>query len=484
MQLKSSTLRENMKTRIIGSLLIMCLNFSTLTFAQDGRYWSESYGNKSVLLNGAVNASVSDLGAVFYNPGRLGLIENPAFVVNARVYELSTLKIEDGINEGVDLKQSNITGAPSLAAGTFSLPFLKNHKFAYSFLTRQKTIADFLINVEDEGDLIDAIPGEELFNGTVNFNNTFKEEWIGLTWSLPISNKLSVGLSNFISNINKSSFINLDMNTLDEQNKVASLDMIRKFRYKSYGFLWKMGVAMNFSSVDLGLTITTPRINFNGTGSTHYGDYLVNIDSTGDGNTDDVYIHNIQSKVNANYKTPWAIGFGIGIHFKKGILHLSGEWYDKVPKYTILETVPFVGQSTGDAMYFTVVDEMEAVINYGIGFEWNFNKRISAYASFAIDFSGVTSNITHFAEFKSEAANSVFQTDFFKTGGGISINSKKIDITLGLIYTGASQQMKRLINFPDNGNDPIFDSGNTSTLTFSSWRFVLGLSIPFAEKDE
>ena len=166
----------------------MGLNLSTLTFAQDGRYWSESYGNKSVLLNGAVNACVSDLGAVFYNPGRLGLIENPAFVVNARVYELSTLKIEDGINEGVDLKQSNITGAPSLAAGTFSLPFLKNHKFAYSFLTRQKTIADFFINVEDEGDLIDAIPGEELFNGTVNFNNTFKEEWIGLTWSLPISN--------------------------------------------------------------------------------------------------------------------------------------------------------------------------------------------------------------------------------------------------------------------------------------------------------
>ena len=46
------------------------------------------------------------------------------------------------------------------------------------------------------------------------------------------------------------------MNTLDEQNKVASLDMIRKFRYKSYGFLWKMGVAMNFSSVDFGETIS------------------------------------------------------------------------------------------------------------------------------------------------------------------------------------------------------------------------------------
>jgi hypothetical protein len=60
------------------------------------------------------------------------------------------------------------------------------------------------------------------------------------------------------------------MNTLDEQNKVASLDMIRKFRYKSYGFLWKMGVAMNFSSVDLGdsslthlICIDTKFLDFN-----------------------------------------------------------------------------------------------------------------------------------------------------------------------------------------------------------------------------
>jgi hypothetical protein len=54
--------------------------------AQDGNYWSENYENRSLLLIGTVNASVEDLGTVFYNPGRLGLIENPAFVISAEVY--------------------------------------------------------------------------------------------------------------------------------------------------------------------------------------------------------------------------------------------------------------------------------------------------------------------------------------------------------------------------------------------------------------
>ena len=57
------------------------------SIAQNAHYWSENYGNRSMLLSGTVNASVEDLGLVFYNPGRLGLIENPAFVISAKVYE-------------------------------------------------------------------------------------------------------------------------------------------------------------------------------------------------------------------------------------------------------------------------------------------------------------------------------------------------------------------------------------------------------------
>ena len=118
--------------------------------AQDGNYWSEQYGTRSMLLSGTVNASVSDLGAVFYNPGRLGQIENPAFVISAKVYEWTTLRIKDAEEGKIDLKQSNFGGAPSLLAGTFSVPFMKKHKFAYSFLTLVKRMISCPDNVWPE----------------------------------------------------------------------------------------------------------------------------------------------------------------------------------------------------------------------------------------------------------------------------------------------------------------------------------------------
>jgi hypothetical protein len=67
------------------------------------------------------------------------------------------------------LNKSNFGGAASLAAGTFEVTFLKNHKFAYSFLTRQRTEADFFVRVEKDGDVVDGLHGEEIFNGKLNF---------------------------------------------------------------------------------------------------------------------------------------------------------------------------------------------------------------------------------------------------------------------------------------------------------------------------
>ncbi len=255
--------------------------------AQDGHYWSENYGNKSMLLGGTVNASVDDLGAVFYNPGRLGQIENPAFVISAKVYEWSTIRIKDGINDGVDMTKTDFGGAPCMVAGTFKVPFLKNHKFAYSILTRQRTHADFFIRVEKEGEVIEVIPGNEIFNGKLNLTTNFREEWIGLTWAPPIGRKFSMGLSNFISVVNKSASIALDMKALDEKNQVVSLSLDRQYSYETDGLIWKLGMAWDLLPIRLGMTFTTPKMNLRGKGSALFEQYLIGIDTTGDGSNDD-----------------------------------------------------------------------------------------------------------------------------------------------------------------------------------------------------
>lgn len=128
----------------------------------------------------------------------------------------------------------------------------------------------------------------------------------------------------------------------------------------------------------------------------------------------------------------------------------------------------------------TLVDVLNPVFNYGIGLEMPLNDKISVYARAASDYSGVISDITRFSELEEEASNSVFQADFLKFGGGFMLNTSWAEITLGATYTGASEELKRPINF--SGDEPVSDSGEPTTLTFSKWRFILGFSFPFAEK--
>ena len=122
------------------------------------------------------------------------------------------------------------------------------------------------------------------------------------------------------------------------------------------------------------------------------------------------------------------------------------------------------------------------MLNFGIGLEYHLSEKFSLYTSIASDYSAVTSNITRFAELEEEANNSSFQADYFKFGGGIAINTKLVEITTGVNYTGADQKFNRPINFPDEGEDAIFDSGETSIIKFNQWRFILGFSFPFADK--
>jgi hypothetical protein len=461
----------------IAALLI--LSILSAIYAQDGHYWSENYGNVSMLLSGTVNASVEDLGAVFYNPARLGLIKNPAFAISAKVYQYRTLKLQNAGDEEVDFSNSSFGGAPSLAAGTFKLPFLEGHKFAYSFLTRQRTNVDFFTRIEREGDVVQSLPGKEIFNGKLDIGTNFKEEWIGMTWAPPTDKKFNIGLSTFISTLNKRANIGIDMNALNEFNQSGYSSSNRRYSYESYGLLWKLGFAAELPKLRLGITVTTPRINAYGKGSTLFENYLVGIDTTGDGTNDDVYIFNIQDNLKVKYKSPWAIGVGAGIPFKNVVVHLSAEWYNKIPSYEIMKIDPFIGQSTGDTISFQLIEDLHSIINFGVGIEWNFSEKVSAYGSMATDFSALPDDINRFSDFEETTNNSMFNADFFQFGGGISIHTKAVEITIGTTYTGADSSFESKMVFPDGDNtDPFVDS----KLIFSQWRFILGFSFPFADK--
>ena len=86
---------------VSGAVLLTLVLAPTPGGAQSEYHWSDQFGNRSTLLNGTMIGGVSDLGAVFYNPGRLAQLDRPGFLLTAEAFEVNHVELEGG--SGTDL---------------------------------------------------------------------------------------------------------------------------------------------------------------------------------------------------------------------------------------------------------------------------------------------------------------------------------------------------------------------------------------------
>ena len=81
------------------SLLLLLLSFVFFgpapLKAQDANYWTHQYGTRATLLGGVVVGSALDLSGTYYNPGVLGLIEDPDSFIAAKVFQYPRITLED-----------------------------------------------------------------------------------------------------------------------------------------------------------------------------------------------------------------------------------------------------------------------------------------------------------------------------------------------------------------------------------------------------
>ena len=452
---------------------------TSLVAAQTGHYWTESYGTRSMLLNGVVIGSVEDLGATYYNPARIAQLKNPSFVISGKVYQYKVVRIDDGLGDNIDLASSKFGGAPSLVAGTFKVKFLEKHSFAYSFLTRNQNETNFSYSVHDFGNYVEAIPGQEFFGGEISAKSKTRDEWIGVSWSYPITDKLSVGASGYYSGLDRGLVLDHQRQAYQPDSAITGMFLERRwYDYTSQGLLAKIGVSWASEKVTAGLTVTTPKAHIRGTGKLGYEKYLTGIDDLGIDSLQNIYIYDSQTGLPVNSKTPWAIGAGAGFHFGKSIIHLSAEWFSAIDKHAILESAPFIAQSTGDELNQNIVEDLRPVLNYGIGYELYINKNISAFGSFATDFSAANPDLARFKDLQREASNTTFQADIYHLGFGTDIKTKFANLTLGATYAFSKEPFERNLEIDDG-------SGNNTAMgeiKYNRWLFILGFEFPFLDK--
>ncbi len=463
-----------MRKQIVSILVFFILVFSNIIYAQIN-YKFENFGNRSILLNGNVTGSVDDLGATYYNPARLALIEDPVFSINARIYQLTNLKLENITLDGSDLTRSDFDGLPSMVAGTFKLKFLEGHQFAYAFFSRNRS--NLSLNYNTELTTIEENGGNSNFEkyiGNTSINNKLKENWFGLSWAKSLSSNFSIGASMFFSIYKFNGDSTQQYSSINENEQVIFYNNAISFQQKSDGFFTKIAVAWILPKIELGFNIDLPYIEFNSEGKYKYEEYL-----SGLGPENDIFTFNDFDNLNAKRKYPLGVSIGAGIPLNKNKIHINLSWNSKTNEYSKIDIPPLESETENDLPIITFNEELNSTINYGIGAEIYISPNVDAFGSFSSDYSPFETSATILSAIDNSGENINFETDYFHYGFGINVSHKWANFILGSVYSRGNSKIIKPLTFPEDITEI---TNETSDIHINRWRFLIGIEVLFLDK--
>jgi hypothetical protein len=435
---------------------------------QDANYWTHQYGTRSTLLGGAVIGSVLDLSGTYYNPGGVALVEEPAVIEAAKVFQYPNITLK-GLDQGNhSLSTSTLEPAPSLLAGTLSLKGLGNHWLGYSFLTRQYLSTGLIGTFVNSRDVLPH-PGQEAVSSDLRMNANLTESWFGLTWAYKVKETIGIGISPYLVIRSHNSSIQTFGQALASDGMITLVDNRREYSYVNYRLLWKMGAAFDFDKITLGLTLTTPSVKLYGNGSTGLNTTIVGLDLDEDNLKDDFMAADYQEKLDANYKTPISLGIGITYKLENIRLYGSAEWFSGMGKYEVMRGEDFMIQSTGETKPMSITHELESVLNFGVGIEYIFTPKLKTYASFTTDFSA--------ADPTSDTNLSISSWDIYHMMAGADFTLGSFAFTLGVGYAFGERITQRFTE-DEILEARVFLEQTLSGLEYqySNFKFVLGFA--------
>ncbi len=94
---------------VIGLSILLICN-TTLVKAQDTHHWGNQFGTRAALLGGAVLTDTVDNAGVFYNPGNLGYLDTTSLTINANLYGIENIRIENALGQRAVLYRQSQNG--------------------------------------------------------------------------------------------------------------------------------------------------------------------------------------------------------------------------------------------------------------------------------------------------------------------------------------------------------------------------------------
>lgn len=456
-----------MSRRTAVAMLLISSLAADRAMAQDSNYWTNIYGTRSILLSGSVIGGPIDLATIYYNPGGLALLKDPGTVLTVKAFEFANISLPDAGGRGVDLDDPRSSVLPTFVGGLVGFQFLGSDALAYSFFPRQGLRTNITGRTMEPRDVLPS-PGLENRFGEVRLEQDLDESWFGATWTKRLSDQFGVGISPYVAVRNQKTRAQAFTQALGSDSTGAANTTIRAFQYTHYRLLAKLGAAMKLDKTDLGLTLTTPGVKLLGSGEAGIDRYRLGEDVDGDGVPDNIYGVSFQQDLTSTWKSPLSIGAGARVPFGRTTLYVSGEWFDSVDRFSVLDVGTVTDVVSGQPIPFQVEQQAKSVTNGAIGLEHEFNAKFTGYASFSTDYSSAVND--------GREDTSVSNWDIYLVTGGTTFKVGKSEFTLGAGYAFGNHEADVPPSLADSGAANDFGT-RIGTVHYSSVHLIFGFSI-------
>jgi hypothetical protein len=426
---------------------LAALGAAPLAPAQDAHYWTYGYGPIGQLTEGTLVGGVSDLSAVYYNPGALALIDKPRFVVGLTSVEFADIEVPDLAGEGLDADQLVFDIVPSILAGQVGGGD-GDDRFAFAFLARHDSDWDLGLSRSSV-----SATSPDAFAGFGRVRQRLVEYWVGGTWSRRLSERLSVGLSPFLAYRGQRSRRSVEYEEL-VAGAARSVFVGREHEYNHARVLAKAGLAWRPGDWELGLTATTPGFKLWGQGKVVWN-------ASANGVPAGPFLSaSTQQGLDATYHAPWSVAAGATWRRGGTAVHSTAEWFSSVAPYDILTPEPAPVAGRPETVSLVYRGEARSVVCYGVGLEQRLGERLVLYGGAAHNESAYVPLRDTFAAW-----------DLTDLTGGFTLATGRATLAFGVGYAWGTNPVTTAVQAPGLPEGP-----TTTEAHFSRWTLSFGAS--------
>jgi hypothetical protein len=479
-------MERNLLQRFIILLIVWGFISVETVYAQDSNPWLSQVGNTSALLGGAAVNGTFDNSGIYYNPGSLAFVENTGISLSGNAFYFNVYNIINGAGNGLDLKTTGLTGAPSLISGVIKNKKNPNFSVTYAIINLDLKTTLFSVQNSINYDVIESLPGDEHYIGIYKYQNRKREDWVGFGLGRKyFDSKFGVGISQFVA-IKTQNYLNnhsaqVFSNTTNLSDPIGTHTYYEDFSFSNIALVWKIGVNYMIERFRIGLTITTPKANIPMLNGRLIRNEYIDIPTQGELSYQATYLE----KIKTVHKTPWNFDMGASFIRDKHSIYLRVLATSRVGSYKMLK--PGTGkeefinlEADDDAPFKTMQSALRPIVNVSMGYTRKITDSFSFLGGIRTDFNAYDEKRL---PRQYNYVPSIGYLNLYHLSAGTLWYEEKYRLTVGFTYSlGYSREDLQQINLTSPSDETsLFGVQNNSTKTrFNQIGFHFGFTYLFS----